>query len=359
MTELLLAAGRDDKAWRAVLTGFERADVYDDPAYARVTAQQIEGGTAHLVSYEGSEGRALSVLCLRPVESLPCAAALDQDVRSRLHDAVTPYGYGGPRLQPVKGQGDALREHFAALLARFCQEHGVVSEFVRFNPLYEPDDCGLYRVQPRGRVWLVDLQRSPDELLARCSAACRRAIRRAESAGLWARSIDPRENVERFGALYRQTMERLGAAQSYLFPDEYFRGLLDLDQRLLLLEVGQRDQCAALALFLVGPRAVHYHLGASHAELLGLRPNNLLFFHAMLHARRAGLCWLHLGGGMGGRKLSDPVDEGDGLDRFKAGFGGATLGFYGGERVWDERSFDLLCGSGGADTGYFPPYRGR
>jgi len=365
MTELLLEAGRDDAAWRRAISGVDGADVYDDPVYARSTAERIEGGEAWLAAYSGEEGDAFSVVALRRIGDLPFARNLEAGSGPGLCDVATPYGYGGPRLAPAAGKSGKLGERFGSLMRRFCTEHRVVTEFVRFHPSCDPSASGLYDTDTRGRVWFLNLGGSADDLLSGFSAPCRRAIRKAETAGLTVREVDVVAGMARFVDLYHETMRRLGASGFYLFGANYFTDLIGLGERLLLIDVSKSGKTAAMGLFLVGPDTVHYHLGASSRELMEYRPNNLLFFHAALAAKRRGRNRLHLGGGMGGLRLDDAVSDRDGLDRFKSGFGTMAAPFYVGRRIWNEEDYSICMNeyeaysksAAGLAGGYFPPYR--
>jgi hypothetical protein len=249
-------------------------------------------------------------------------------------DLTTPYGYGGPQ-----GAGPGWREAFRAA----CAEHGVVSEFVRFHPLRGNQsnagaDVTLRHVQDTSTV---DVAQDDDALLGQMASAGRTAVRKALKAGV---DPQPTRDLGRFRDMYLETMRRVGADESYLFPAAFFERLDGMGDGVLMLDAG----CAA-GLFLAGGGAMHYFLSASTDEGRALSATNAVLFAAMRHAREAALETLHLGGGLA---------DGDSLQRFKRSMGAGRAPFYVGTAVHDPAAYaDLCAAAGGAGDDRFPAYR--
>ncbi len=249
-------------------------------------------------------------------------------------DLTTPYGYGGPQ-----GAGPGWREAFRAA----CADRRVVSEFVRFHPLRGNQanagaDVDLRHVQDTSTV---DVRHDDDALLAQMAPAGRTAVRKALKAG-----VDPRpaRDLGRFRDMYHETMRRVGAAESYLFPGVFFERLDEMGDGVLMLDAG----CAA-GLFLAGGGAMHYFLSASTDEGRALSATNAVLYAAMRHAREAEIETLHLGGGLA---------DGDSLQRFKRSMGAGRTPFYVGTAVHDPAAYaELTAAAGGADDERFPAYR--
>ena len=218
-----------------------------------------------------------------------------------------------------------------------------MSEFVRFHPLRGNQanagaDVTLRHVQD---TVTVDVAQDDDALLAQMASAGRTAVRKAVKAGVDARHS---HDLGRFRDMYLDTMRRVGADESYLFPTAFFEGLDRMGDGVLMLDAG----CAA-GLFLVGGGAMHYFLSASTDEGRALSATNGVLFAAMRHARDAGLATLHLGGGLA---------DGDSLQRFKRSMGAGRTPFYVGTAVHDPAAYAELCdAAGGADGERFPAYR--
>jgi lipid II:glycine glycyltransferase (peptidoglycan interpeptide bridge formation enzyme) len=187
----------------------------------------------------------------------------------------------------------------------------------------------------------VDVTQDDDALLMQMASAGRTAVRKALKAGVEPR---PSGDLERFRDMYLETMRRVGAAESYLFPAEFFERLGRMGDGVLMLDAG----CAA-GLFLAGGGAMHYFLSASTDEGRALSATNAVLYAAMRHARGAGLTTLHLGGGLA---------DGDSLQRFKQSMGAGRTPFFVGSAIHDAGAYaELTAAAGGAESERFPAYR--
>ena len=307
-----LDAAAYERAWEA---GGDR-DPYFHPRYLEAAAALEDAEPAAF-----AHGRLLHAFLVRPLPGGAC-------------DITTQYGYGGPQ-----GAEPGWREPFRAA----CAERRVVSEFVRFHPLRgnqerAGDDIRLRRVQD---TVTVDVTQDDDALLMQMASAGRTAVRKALKAGVEPR---PSRDLERFRDMYLETMRRVGAAESYLFPAEFFERLERMGDGVLMLDAG----CAA-GLFLAGGGAMHYFLSASTDEGRALSATNAVLYAAMRHARGAGLTTLHLGGGLA---------DGDSLQRFKQSMGAGRTPFFVGSAIHDAGAYaELTAAADGAESERFPAYR--
>jgi hypothetical protein len=334
-------------------------DVYFGSAY-QLLWQRNGDGRAHGAVFTYGTTKALYPFLLRPLRAVPWLG----DEWSDFTDIQTPYGYGGPLISRASGDEHGTRL-FREAFAHWCREHGVVSEFVRFHPLLDTH-LGLEPFLDIGRhnttVWCrTDCKTG--ERLANLSSSTRRGVRKARKEGLTFEIETEPAAYREFGELYRATMERRDAQPYYLFGDSYFddfRELLGPAQS--LLTVRHEGKMAAGAVFMSSQSFIHYHLGGSSADLLPLRPNNLLFFEAMTWGCSRGQVAMHLGGG---------YQAGDELFRFKSGFSPLRASFYLGRAVHDPEAYErataaratAMKGANGegkkpADAGdFFPAYR--
>jgi hypothetical protein len=138
-----------------------------------------------------------------------------------------------------------------------------------------------------------------------------------------------------FRRLYGATMDRVGGAAKYYFPDEYYRLLVDgLGPALHIAEV--RDgtgTVVASSLVMRHHSRAHYHLSCSSPEGARLGANNLLVWTILTWADGAGVRQVHLGGGVTSR---------DSLFMFKCSFGGRAAQFSTGTVVVDEVADERL-----------------
>jgi serine/alanine adding enzyme len=259
---------------------------------------------------------------------------------SNAHDVITPYGYGGP-----VGEGlSAFYEEYRA----WCAGRGIVSTFVRYHPLFENHRAAALPMHATYASPTVGWRLEGD-LLAGMHGKHRNTVRKAMKSGVTV-EVTAAPDLERFVTLYVLTMARQGAADYYLFTQEYWDRLRVLGDRLVLFDATHDGTIVASALCLRGDRWLHYHLGATDDRARDLGASNLLLYEAALWAQAAGLEEFHLGGGAGGR---------DSLYAFKQRFSpGGRREFWVGKAVHDEAAYREL--SGGAEIelgGFFPAYR--
>lgn len=156
----------------------------------------------------------------------------------------------------------------------------------------------------------------PDErvLFARLDSAVRRAIRKAERAGLEVRREQSREAVETYYALHCQTRKKHGLPpQPISFFHNLLRHLIERDRGEIFLAYHQ-DRPVAGAVFLQSFRHPLYKFAASDEASLELRANNLVLWTAIRHYAERGFQALDLG--------RTSLDQ-SGLRRFKLGWGAA------------------------------------
>jgi GNAT superfamily N-acetyltransferase len=167
-------------------------------------------------------------------------------------------------------------------------------------------------------------------------------------------SWNAEEALERFRAIYDDTMRRVEAGEFYLFPADYYRtlasGLGDrLGTALALLD----GEAVGGALFLADRRLAHYHLSGTTEAGRELTAGTLLVHAGAEWARDRGCELLHLGGGTSGA---------DNLLAFKKSFGGDAYTYAFAILVADRERYDALVARRDQEDepprpGFFPAYR--
>ena len=340
---------REDDAWAAVLASVVEHDFHHLAGYHRLAERRGEG-TAELFVYRDGEYLVALPLLLRAVD--------DQDPAGP-QDATSVYGYAGP----VSSHDDLPREVIAGFQAGLREElvsRGVVDVFSRLHPLIEQRHIvkGLGDTVVCGPTVSIDLTLPLDDQWAGYSKGTRRLIRRALEAGVVCVHDVSLDYLADFSAMYRATMERVGAPPSYFFGDAYFEGMAAELGSVLQLFVALVDgKPAAGGLFTACDGIVQAHLGASRSEYSALSPVRVIDDSARRWAVEAGARVLHLGGGVGSQQ--------DSLFQYKAGFSDRRHEFSVWRWVVDEAAYEELCRMRGLSyeprtTGgreYFPAYR--
>ncbi len=304
--------------------GFEVADAYFLREYAEISAV-LEVGEAVFLEAED--------------------AVFPVIVRERdgVRDVTNAYGYGG-----AAARDEEAGARFYSWYREWCAENSIVTSFVRFHPLlrnHRYADPPFHLEPVAGSVsWPLE-----GDLFAGMHAHHRRAVRKAERAGLEVVVSEQPESLAGFAALYEETMRRQDAAGFYFFPEAYWRGLEGRGW-VLLLEARTSGETVAAILCLATRPWLHYHLGASAEAARGTGANHLLMLEAARWGQDRGYEQLHLGAGVSG--------SGGALLEWKRRFSpGDLLEQWIGKAIHDEERYLALTGASTVDlAGFFPAY---
>jgi hypothetical protein len=167
------------------------------------------------------------------------------------------------------------------------------------------------RIQASGEVaWhRCDVSRSIDEIWQSLHPSARRAVRKAEKAGVDVQSAESLSDVRDFYLLHLEVRARKYGllAQPFSFFESIWREFLERGAgELLLARVD--DRVVGGTMYLDWGETAYYKFNASDVELLNVRPNDLLLWSGIERAKKRGLSWVDFG-------VSD-LDQ-PGLIRFK------------------------------------------
>lgn len=330
------------REWSSLLDGIAH-DFYHLPAYVDLSAR-LDGGVPHALYVESVDGALLLPLVRRSIPAAP-----DR------WDALSPYGYPGP-LVTTSGDPESFAAQALVEGRDLLRREGCVSLFVRCHPLLgvAPREPGV-RVQ-HGETVFIDLDKSSDVLWSETMSGHRNEINRSIKANHRASFDDDFRHVDRFVAIYHDTMTRVGASAGYFFDRAYVMGLREaLGPRLKLGVIEIDGAIAGAALFVVTGDIVQYHLSGTAPEYARARPTKLLLHFVRGWAKEHGARRFHLGGGVGGTA--------DSLFKFKAGFSPCRSAFYTLRVVTDADEYRRLSRAKHPDVdpdeldGFFPLYR--
>lgn len=340
----------DADGWRDALRTFSDYDFYHTYDYHALVADST-GDQACLFRYEGAHSAIALPLLIR---------------RGRIGDveytdATSVYGYSGPMSF---GEYDKATEidSFRKSLTDVLRDKGIVSVFSRLHPLLAGEKVlrGLGSCNVMGKTISIDLREPEDAQRRRYRSNHRRDINKLKRQGVICEISESSGDFAAFRKLYAQTMQRVDAAESYLFSDEYFDRLVtatDFDMNLFVCRSGETVICAGLFSSCNG--VIQYHLGGTAEEFLKQTPSKLMFDTVRLWGVSRGMRTFHLGGGVGAKQ--------DSLYHFKRGFSDIVHKF----RVWrwivDEESYAVLsyrrneaagaAASRSVNDTFFPGYR--
>jgi CelD/BcsL family acetyltransferase involved in cellulose biosynthesis len=233
----------------------------------------------------------------------------------------------------------------------YCQpllSDGCDVNFVRSHLAELAGDMGWKHLEIRGngepsRMELAELPETPtyfghelglqgeaDAQFAGFASSVRRAIRKAERAGLSASVSTSWDAVRHFFELHVRTRRRHGLPpQPFSFFREVFREVIEPGHGFVVVVEAEHGPVAAAVFLHSGAHAL-YKFGASDHRALELRPNNLAMWEGIKTLIGAGCKTLHFG-----RSSTGGAD----LRRFKRAWGGAEFAmnyarFQPSERTW-------------------------
>lgn len=142
----------------------------------------------------------------------------------------------------------------------------------------------------------VDVSRPEEEAWEFLPSSARRAIRKATAAGVEVVAASTESDLRRFFELHlRVRKHKYGLlAQPYRFFEAIWQHFLAPDQGVLLL-ARAGSQIVGGVLYLRWRDTLYYKFNASDQSQLEVRPNDLLAWEGMRHARRRGLRWFDFG----------------------------------------------------------------
>jgi predicted N-acyltransferase len=319
MIEVFDASQRDE--WQAVLKEIGADDIYFSPDYVRLNGH-VSGGTAECFVYRDGEAVIAYPYLRRPIDG------------HDLFDLTSPYGFGGY----VTASPRAKMADFTAAFRAYCRETRVVSEFIRYHPLFENHEYAAddsLDIAEHQLVVVAELDQAPTDLAASMAKDTRKKIRKAEKAGISIVHDAAWEHYQAFTALYHQTMDQKSASRFYHFSSRFFAGLVDrlADRCALLLATLDGRMIGGLLIFR-GPAYGYNYLSCSDYDYTNLGTNDALQLAALEWARDRGVRRYLLGGGLKGE---------DSLFRFKAKFSPDRGRFFIGRRIHLPDVYQDLC----------------
>lgn len=323
-------------------------DIYFEPNYGKLY-EKIENGTSEFFEYKSELGNISHMFIKREIPI---------KLNNKTYfDIVTPYGYGGPIILDKKeGLEKKLISRFNEEFSKYCRENHIVSEFVRFHPIFNnaKDFSSIYDTTYLRKTVGTKIEPGEDPFQTEFSKSTRKTIRRALKAGVTYKVTKKPSDISNFIDIYYSTMDRNKASDYYYFDRDYFDNCLKyFHDNILLIEVEYDNKIIAMGFYFVFNQIIHAHLSGTLTEYLKLSPAYVIKYATAQWASENGIKLIHYGGGTSN-------SEDDSLYKFKKKFTKETeFEFYVGKKIWNTEIYDELCRITNVDksTDFFPAYR--
>jgi predicted N-acyltransferase len=169
---------------------------------------------------------------------------------------------------------------------RFCADNNVVTEFVRFHPLYEHAQT-LSRIEeliPVSDILYVDLREGYEAARKWYRKGHKWAAQKAARDGVSWSIVEPNDDhLATFIRLYEWTQQRNGTRSMYVQKEPFFRSLFEaLQGRALLAESYARGNLVSSSIFLDDKNCIWYQCSGSAGAVRDQRPH-------LSHGQNGGL----------------------------------------------------------------------
>jgi hypothetical protein len=299
-----------DALWMNILSKLSH-DIYHLPEYISLEAIRTKTIPEAFLLIDGEKIFFVPYL-LRACDNL----TVDGAITSEGFDVVSPYGYPGILLSK-----EAKNTNFPDVglnaFQLFFRDKGICSAFLRLHPILNDDFLDIF--QPNtftstGDTVSIDLRLSETQIWTHTRKGHRSTINKCKRMNMTPKMVPFRSCIHEFVDIYSETMNRVGASQSYFsFDEKYFlemEHLLGDYLHLCIVELDRQIICAGLYTECCG--IVQSSIGGTRNEFISASPSTLETDYARFWAKERGNQFLHLGGGVGGEK--------DSVYNFKAGF---------------------------------------
>lgn len=254
--------------------------------------------------------------------------------RNSYFDIITPFDYGG-----FYYTSEEILEKGLLAFEQRCKEDGIVSAFLRFNPMLEQNYQIIKKYMECIKLQehiVIDLQNDYRKNFSK------RKIRNIQKAKKQKYKFIIDDNIDNFYSVYIDSMDRLDADKYFKFDKKVLEKLCDFGQIFSIYY----DNKAVSSLFIIeDENEVYYFLGGTLSKYLSFGFNSLLF-ELVCDFYKAKKTLFFLGGGK------------DGLYQYKCEFSQTTRPFYIGKKVFDKEIYDrLTLQTKQQNNNFFPQYR--
>ena len=325
----IVTLGLDRPLWSETLEQLSH-DVYHLPDYVALDAKRTETIPEAFLLQEDNKIFFVPYLLRSCADILP---SVDMEV----YDIISPYGYPGILMSQAAIDNPEFPDFALQKFRHTLHKRKVCSVFLRMHPILGEGFAKVFQSDPlseNGKTVSIDLTLDEGKIWAKTRRGHQSTINKCIRLGFTARTVPYAEYINEFIAIYEETMNRVKAKDSYYFSRDYFEGLLNLGDKIHLGIVELEGEIASACLFFESCGIVQAHLGGTRSKFLKQSPFNLLLHHMRLWAKARGNQYLHIGGGVGGKK--------DNLYTFKSGFSKQRHEFFTLRSVVDMERYNHL-----------------
>ncbi len=326
----------------------DKACLYNIPEYLNILSDYLyEDIELNIFVLRSDNGIIFYPFFKRALKDIP----MMPEAYHACYDIIGSWYYGGPM---VSGQTEKLIVDYADGFSRYCENEGIIAEFVRFDP-----NIGNHRYFDRyydicrnRETVYVDLSQDYPSIWNGYRGRCRTAVRKAIKNNIKISDKITPDRIQGFANIYQAEMERKADSRHYFFSSQFFHRLVQTmpDQFKYFFAFHGDTLCGGTIVYHRNDIAYDF-LMATHIDFWKYQPNNILLDCAIKWAKSNGCTVFDL---MGGRP---------GVFRFKSSFSNLRQYFYTGTKIYnhavyselEQITLDLVGDACNSD--FFPAYR--
>jgi hypothetical protein len=302
----------NDKRWDETLSKCPAGIFYT----TRFCQFRVDGSHSHalMFRYHDDRGLVFDVTTVKDISSLPFFSTVSQDFPHLPIDIESPE-YNGPVIVGAPDDEHELLSAYRAAVDAYCEEHNVVTEFVRVHPMSSIAGV-LTQIVPltsASDMVYVDLRHGYEAARSNYSSKRRQEMNRAVRNGARIRVVQPEEDaILRCSALYNDTMRRKAAKSVRIFEADYCVSLFGhLGENAILVEAFMGDALASSTVLLLDGKNIWASYTGTVYSLRDSDANLYMTDRMIAWAAERGYDYFLLGGG---------IEPGDGMYAYKMRF---------------------------------------
>ncbi|MDN7241703.1 GNAT family N-acetyltransferase [Planococcus sp. N028] len=303
-------------------------DLYVDQNFGRLH-EAIEHGTCEVFDFFHALGTVKHVFIKREIPIKICGKTF--------YELVTSCAYGGPMITGCKESDKRrLAYEFALAFERYCKEHRIVWEYVRFHPVKgnAEDFAECYDLHYIGQTFGTNLQVFTDPVQEEFTDSAKRTIWKAVEAGVEYKITEKPKNLHH---LYQFYSTFVGKRERKFKADYFSECERSFGPQIVLVEAVYKGQVIGMGLNFLSNGVLYTHLSVMDSSFNHLSPEHIMHFGLTLWGKEKGVDLI-----LDGSWLVDP--EASDMHTFKKQFSQHTsFDYYIGQRVWDEGVYRKLC----------------
>lgn len=309
----------------------ENFSLYQTSRYTQIVSAFENAGKACYFEVQMGNEVAFYHFVKRDISSV--VSSLNEGV---YFDIITPFDYGGYFFTCKE-----IIPHFFEAFAQYCKEENIVSEFIRFCPMYNFDFETIknyINVQKVNDLVYMDLE---ENFWNGYSKGRKSDIRQIQKKPYRVECI----GVKDFYPLYQESMQRNKAHAYFDLNQDALQKLVDeAFARVFGIYV---DETLVSSIMILDEATVSYYfLSATLDDFLKSHVNALLLHEIAIIVRNEGQKKFFLGGGRVG------------VYDFKRRFSQKTLPYFIGKKIHNQTIYDELVSlTKRQDNTFFPKYR--